>query len=227
MRHRFILPRCVVGGLAACTTVAGLLAAPALAAPPSRAAADAVTASRHAAPPVPPTGPTAAPNDRDAVQHRRLTADRLPPIDAERPTPAPKPGVTKEPAAPCNPSDFGSRSGSALVSLVTSSDKECVNRLFGVTGTDARAVFREAQMVTVADAFKSTAASYPGDNTTGAWQLALFLRAGYYVQYQPPHPPPRASDQRKCWSEAPFRRSEEVGETPLGTGPNGTARLRT
>ncbi len=37
-------------------------------------------------------------------------------------------------------------------------------------------------MLTVAKAFQNLAATYTGDDSTGIWQLVLFLRAGYYVQ---------------------------------------------
>ncbi|MFF4739753.1 collagenase [Streptomyces sp. NPDC001262] len=182
MLQRFTLPRCVSGGLAACVTVAGLLATPALAAaPPSVAAAGA----RPTASPVPPTGSTADANDRDTVQRRRLSVGQLPPLRPARTTAATqKPHASGKPAAAsCTPADFGSRSGSDLAEFVKASSKDCVNTLFAVTGADAHNIFREAQMVTVAEAFESAAEAYSGDGSTGALQLTLFLRAGYYVQF--------------------------------------------
>ncbi|MCB5167679.1 collagenase [Streptomyces bambusae] len=86
-------------------------------------------------------------------------------------------------AAACNVSDFTSKTGSALVQQIKSSELGCVNTLFQLKGADARAAFREAQMVTVADALRSNSANYPGDNTTSTGQLVLFLRAGYFVQW--------------------------------------------
>ncbi|MFB6894081.1 collagenase [Kitasatospora sp. NPDC056327] len=83
----------------------------------------------------------------------------------------------------CTVSDFTGRTGSALVQAVRAADLGCINDLFLLTGTDARGAFREAQMVTVADALRTAAASYPGDNSTSVGQLVLFLRAGYYVQW--------------------------------------------
>ncbi|MEV7783141.1 collagenase [Kitasatospora sp. NPDC088351] len=87
---------------------------------------------------------------------------------------------------PCNVGDFTSRTGSALAQQIKSVDLDCVNELFGLTGTDAYGAFREAQMATVAYALRDAAGSYPGDNTTSVEQLVLYLRAGYYVQWYNP-----------------------------------------
>ncbi|MFF8774171.1 collagenase [Kitasatospora sp. NPDC015120] len=83
---------------------------------------------------------------------------------------------------PCNIPDFG-RTGGALVQAVKAADLGCVNSLFLLTGGDANRTFRESQMVTVADALRDNAATYPGDNSASTAQLVLFLRAGYYVQW--------------------------------------------
>ncbi|MGI5488376.1 collagenase [Microtetraspora malaysiensis] len=88
--------------------------------------------------------------------------------------------------AACNVSDFTSRTGSALVQQIKSSTTECVNTLFMLTGSDAAAAFREAQMASVAYGLRDNAASYPGDNSTGTAQLVLYLRAGYYVHWYNP-----------------------------------------
>ncbi|WP_030797879.1 collagenase [Streptomyces sp. NRRL S-337] len=192
MRYRFPLPRYVTA-LATCATVAGLLTAPALAAPrPSAAPDQAVSASRSATPnPVPPTGPTVGTNERPALQRHPLRVPQLRPLSAKKPPisstdagrhHARKPGAK----ASCSPGDFGSRTGSELVTFVQASTTECVNTLFSITGEDARKVFREDQMVTVANAFKGGATSYPGDNSANVLQLVMFLRAGYYVQSNHP-----------------------------------------
>ncbi|SCD32312.1 M9 family metallopeptidase [Streptomyces sp. DpondAA-D4] len=90
-------------------------------------------------------------------------------------------------AAPaCKVSDFTSRTGSALVQQIKSSTTDCVNTLFSVKGGDGYQAFREAQMVTVANAMRDGSAAYPGDSSTGLPQLVLYLRAGYYVQYYDP-----------------------------------------
>ncbi|MCX5207038.1 collagenase [Streptomyces sp. NBC_00237] len=94
--------------------------------------------------------------------------------------------VQEKAAADCNVSDFASRTGAALVEQIKKSEVGCVNTLFQVTGGDAKAVFREEQMVTVANALRDVSANYPGDNSTFASQLVLFLRAGYFVQFYQP-----------------------------------------
>ncbi|MFC8244427.1 collagenase [Streptomyces chartreusis] len=184
MRYRFVLPRRMITALAACVTVCGLLSTPALANPAPRADAAAPVTSRDTAQP-PPTGPTIDTAARPAVQDRPISRTQLPPLPPSHvPTrPSPEPGLK---AASCTPGDFGGRTGTALVAFVKASTTDCVNTLFAVTGTDARAVFREAQMVTVAEAFTRAARTYNGDNSAGAWQLVLFLRAGYYVQFNHP-----------------------------------------
>ncbi|WP_251073189.1 collagenase [Streptomyces sp. ISL-43] len=86
-------------------------------------------------------------------------------------------------AAACNVADFTSKTGSALVQQIKTSEMDCVNSLFLLKGPDAKAAFREAQMVSVADALRSNSANYPGDNSTSIGQLVLYLRAGYFVQW--------------------------------------------
>ncbi|WP_432198905.1 collagenase [Streptomyces sp. bgisy027] len=183
MRYRFVLPRRMITAFAACVTVCGLLSVPALANPAPRPGAAPVTSRDTAQPP--PTGPTADTATRPAVQDRPVNRTQLPPLPPSRvpDRPSPEPGLK---AASCTPGDFGGRTGAALVAFVKASSTDCVNTLFAVTGTDARAVFREAQMVTVAKAFTRAARTYNGDNSAGVWQLVLFLRAGYYVQFNHP-----------------------------------------
>ncbi|QQQ01136.1 collagenase [Lysobacter enzymogenes] len=86
-------------------------------------------------------------------------------------------------AAACDPASFGALSGAALASAVRAAAPDCINQLFGLSGSQAYATFREAQMVSVADAFAASARAYDGTNNAGTLQLVLFLRAGYYVQY--------------------------------------------
>ncbi|MEF3402909.1 collagenase [Agromyces sp. CCNWLW203] len=89
-------------------------------------------------------------------------------------------------AGACTPAEFAAASGRALVDLVTATTPDCVDTLFQAAGADAKAVFAESQMVTIANALRTVATAYPGDNSTSALQLVLFLRAGYYVQYYDP-----------------------------------------
>ncbi|WP_374519328.1 collagenase [Undibacterium squillarum] len=95
---------------------------------------------------------------------------------------APK-GVSKAAVAACDRAAFASASGSALVNLVKSSSTDCINDLFGVSGSQAAAIFKESQMVSVANAFRTAAASYDGTNSSSIEQMVMFLRAGYYVQW--------------------------------------------
>lgn len=88
--------------------------------------------------------------------------------------------------ADCNSSQFASLSGASLVNAVKAATTECINSLFSLSGSTAAGTFREAQMVSIANALQSTAASYNGTNSGSALQLVLFLRAGYYVQYYDP-----------------------------------------
>jgi microbial collagenase len=87
----------------------------------------------------------------------------------------------------------------SLVSLIKSSDINCINDLFSVSGSQANAIFKESQMVTVANAFRNAASSYNGTNSSIA-QMVLFLRAGYYVQFYDK----AVGNYGPIWS-APFR----------------------
>ncbi|WP_269857519.1 collagenase [Streptomyces sp. RPT161] len=171
------LPRSLSVGLAAFATVVAMVATPALAVPGPTAGAKAAVGSGNPVRALPPTGATTAASDRDDVQRMPLAAAQL------RPHSAITQAVTPAASASCVPADFGSRSGSALVAFVRASAVDCVNTLFSVTGKDAHNAFREAQMVTVAKALRSASAKYPGNDSTSVQQLVLFLRAGYYVQY--------------------------------------------
>ncbi len=175
------LPRSLSVGLAAFATVVGMVATPALAVPGRTAVAKAVVGSQNTVRALPPTGATTAASDRDDVQRLPLAAAQLRPHSAITQAAAPAP------AASCTPADFGKRGGSALVAFVKASTVDCVNTLFTITGKDAYNAFRQAQMVTVAKALRSASAKYPGNDSTRVQQLVLFLRAGYYVQYNDSH----------------------------------------
>ncbi|MEV7119204.1 collagenase [Kitasatospora griseola] len=181
--------------IAASTVLLGLAAGPSPAATPTTKAAP----STQQAPAglLPPTG-SAAPDSSEhgaAPQSRRLTPDQLPPLgvpaspDSAAASAKASPralSAAPAPAPSCTPADFAGRSGAALVSYVKASTPKCIGSLFYASGAEAIGVFRQSQMATIADAFRDVAASYPGDNSTSAWQLVLFLRAGYYVQSNDP-----------------------------------------
>lgn len=132
--------------------------------------------------------PPLAANAEDALKSRpdkpRTSKER------QRPSMKQDPKATGSPktkaAAACSPSDFTSRSGSALVQQIKASTTSCINTLFSLTGGDAYYAFRESQMVSVAYALRDNGVYYPGDNTTSTAQLVLYLRAGYYVQWYNP-----------------------------------------
>ena len=86
--------------------------------------------------------------------------------------------------AACTTSEFASASGDGLVALIKTADiEDCLYDLYELTGSAAAGTFAESKMVTVANAMASSAADYPGNNTTQLLNLVVFLRAGYYVQY--------------------------------------------
>lgn len=134
-----------------------------------------------AADPVSPS-PAIGGNDRSPDRGRTLDSSRRPPISPDARAAKAGRWSPKQAAASCTPGDFGSRTGPALVSQIKASGTECMYTLFSVSGQDAYNIFREAQMVTVANAYRSNAQTYSGTNSTGTLQLVLFLRAGYYVQ---------------------------------------------
>ena len=86
-------------------------------------------------------------------------------------------------AATCDTNAFANASSGTIGELVRTSDLSCLNTLFSVTGTTAAAVFSESKMIAAANYAKPYAVSYPGDDSTGVQQFALFLRTGYYVQF--------------------------------------------
>jgi len=86
-------------------------------------------------------------------------------------------------AASCDVNAFANASGSAMGELVRTSSLDCLNTLFSVSGSTASSVFSASKMSAVANAAASSAMTYPGDDSTGVQQFALYLRAGYYVQY--------------------------------------------
>ncbi|MFK0099735.1 M9 family metallopeptidase [Streptomyces sp. NPDC091040] len=195
--------------LAACLGI-GMLAAPAPAAEPRPTAPAAASAAAHrttgetspepggpaaqaaTAPAQDPAhlGETAvSPAERAPVSASKdaLRRDYDDPRATEPSHPAPSmKAKSLARAAACSVADFTSRTGSALVQQIKASTTDCVNTLFSVKGNDGYLAFREAQMVTVANALRDGSAAYPGDSSTDMPQLVLYLRAGYYVQYYDP-----------------------------------------
>lgn len=210
MRLRISLPT-VMAVVAGCATAATMLPAPALAATGPVTAKASAVGSLVAPKPLGPivaaaaedSAPVAAPLPPALLGQVVMgqpagTAVQTTPRPAQQKASAGKPvksaagaaaaavGNAAAPAAAaaqsCTPGDFGSRTGADLVAFVESSTTDCVKTLYNVTGTDAGNIFKEQQMLSVAKAFQALAANYTGDNSTGIWQLVIFLRAGYYVQ---------------------------------------------
>nr|WP_240507322.1 collagenase [Streptomyces kanamyceticus] len=184
MRER---ARFLVTALIACLGLA--LLAPASPAAATGATPGAQPAKAAQGKPGPDPAPMpATPTPATAKAERQAEPDKdvanRPPLQA---TPdKTRKGEGKVKAAECRVSDFTSKTGAALVEQIKGVEVNCINTLFSVTGPDAKALFREEQMVTVANALRDTAANYPGDNSTSAEQVVLYLRAGYYVQWGDP-----------------------------------------
>ncbi|WP_033213129.1 M9 family metallopeptidase [Kitasatospora phosalacinea] len=159
------------------------------------AGAAAPAGQRPAASDHPAKASKSAPRSTEAAE-RRKDSDRDVRSDASERPPLAATGEPDEPggaragaraaAAACNASDFTGRTGAALVAQIKASTVDCVNSLFLLKGNDAKAAFDETQMTTVADALRDLSAAYPGDDSTSAHQIVLYLRAGYYVQWYNP-----------------------------------------
>ncbi|MFB7509119.1 M9 family metallopeptidase N-terminal domain-containing protein, partial [Streptomyces broussonetiae] len=190
------LPKFLAVGLAAGSLALGLLTTQATAAPhPGQSpAAHAQATTAVAKPSGADTGPStelpAARSKPLPAALRGAPADVAPAASPAR-TPRSKPATTgraepkRAPAAvtSCTTADFAGRTGAALVAYIKTVDwHTCINPLFDLTGANANAVFKESQMLAVANGFAGTAASYTGDDSGGLHELLYFLRAGYYVQ---------------------------------------------
>ncbi|OKJ08388.1 hypothetical protein AMK19_20220 [Kitasatospora sp. CB01950] len=130
-----------------------------------------------------PRSTEAAERLKDADHDVRADASKRPPLSVKG---EPKQAKSLAAAAACNVSDFTGKTGGALVAQIKSVTVDCVNSLFLLKGNDAKLAFNEAQMVSVANAMRDVSANYPGDDSTSATQLVLYLRAGYYVQWYNP-----------------------------------------
>ncbi|WP_345695872.1 collagenase [Kitasatospora terrestris] len=196
MRLRIPLSSLAAAVVACCATTAVLLPAAASAAPKTPGSS---TSAPAAAPKpaglggvptlsealAPPSAPIpAALLSQSLLGEPAATSGAPAAVPAPKQAPSAKLGAAAEAAvaASCTPADFSSRTGAALVSFVQASTLDCVNSLFNVTGADTAGVFKQSQMLAVANAFKAQASSYAGNNSGNFLQLVLFLRAGYYIQ---------------------------------------------
>ncbi|MFK0189610.1 M9 family metallopeptidase [Kitasatospora sp. NPDC090308] len=136
-----------------------------------------------------PRSTQAAERRKDSDRDVRADASKRPPLTLKAEPATARATATAgatAAAATCNASDFTGRTGSALVAQIKSASVDCVNSLFLLKGNDAKLAFKESQMVGVADALRDLSATYPGDDSTSATQIVLYLRAGYYVQWYNP-----------------------------------------
>ncbi|MDK2123072.1 collagenase [Chitinimonas sp. DQS-5] len=85
--------------------------------------------------------------------------------------------------ANCDVAAFARADTAGLAKMITSSTTSCMNQLFGVTGSNAQAIFKEAKLVAALDELTRLAPRYDGTNKEGIYQVVMFLRAGYYVQW--------------------------------------------
>ncbi|MBW8183232.1 M9 family metallopeptidase [Shewanella nanhaiensis] len=115
-------------------------------------------------------------------------------------TMAARPGLIgpNGPAAAADCSSFIGLSGSALVTKLATSDPQCVSPLYSLKGTDATALFSEANMLSVADGITSRAPEYTGLDSTGIESLIYFQRAALYVQFYSPEDVPAYSSTVKA-----------------------------
>ncbi|MEX0171135.1 collagenase [Streptomyces sp. LMG1-1-1.1] len=127
-----------------------------------------------------------SPHAINANPRFRLSSQDAAEESAPAPAPAAKAGKWSASAAADACGDLSgviNATGGALVQQLKALPQiSCTYPLFNLTGENARKAFREAQMVTVADALRADSATYAGDNRASTGQLVMFLRAGYYVQ---------------------------------------------
>ena len=159
--------------------LSAILTFTALAVPATSAAAP-PNAAAHPSDGPPPVGRHAEP---EHVAHDKLPVSERPPLPSS--SKANRADYDLQPAAESDCGIVG-LTGTALADKVATAPTSCVNGLFALTGANARSTFSEAQMVTIANRLRSVSSAYPGDDSTGAGRLTLFLRAGYYVHFYDP-----------------------------------------
>ncbi len=167
------------------------LFAPQAQAAPTGATTPAGTSAAPAAPrsiPVPksPDAKSTSPYKISAQDSTEKSAPPAAPVTV--PVKAAK-GFSAAAADPCpDLSGVINATGSSLVQQLKALPRvECTWPLFNIDSTAAGTAFREANMVTVANALRDAAPAYPGNNSTAVGQLVLFLRAGYYLHETNPN----------------------------------------
>lgn len=87
---------------------------------------------------------------------------------------------------PTDATRFIGLNGDALVERIALSHPQNVSPVYNISGTDATALFSEANMLAIANAINSRAPSYTGEDTSGLEALFYFFRGAFYVQYSHP-----------------------------------------
>ncbi|MFH9075669.1 collagenase [Streptomyces alboflavus] len=167
--------------------------------------------------------PHAGRNDRSVAPISEREPHAATPTEAQRKRLAASVKREAKAAADCDVNDFISKTGDELVKQIKSVDKNCINSFFSQVGSNAQALFKQDQMVTAMNALRDLSADYPGDNSTSALQVVLYLRAGYYVQFNHPEDVGEYGPELKSASQAAqdawwasshvFDVSDENGET--------------
>lgn len=169
-----ILARCLALTFAFCTTAA---------------AANALSQAQTP-PPADYSHVPGLPDQIDPRQVAHVQSEPLPPehrapkrgddiyqhLDYSRPFPSPiraKGG--------CDINQFANATPATIVSVVQAATVACVNQNFDANGSLDAATFTEAKMTAVAEAYRTAALGYPGNNSTQITQLIMFLRTGYYA----------------------------------------------
>lgn len=93
--------------------------------------------------------------------------------------PARAPNVASE---ECDDEAFATKTGDALVEHIRTTPYECTNRMFSEVPSRF-AAFAKRNMIDVAEAAEPLALAYDGTNSGRLAELFLFLRAGFYVEY--------------------------------------------
>lgn len=118
-----------------------------------------------------------------------ISMEQVEAVEAEEKAPSARnlqsvdPDAFSKSSTECDSAGIAGKSGQALVTAIKGSTVDCINTLFNASGSTAADLFKEADMLTVAQQLRGDASSYDGTNSESAAQLILYLRAGYYVQF--------------------------------------------
>lgn len=88
---------------------------------------------------------------------------------------------------PTDATRFIGLNGNALVERIAITHPQNVSPVYNISGSDATALFSEANMLAIASAINTRAPSYTGEDTSGLEALFYFFRGAYYVQYAHPN----------------------------------------